>query len=140
MKINLVEREFVYHGTTLADPNPKFSIEEVRSFYATQFPERPTPPSPALKPLASGFVTASSAPSDRRADGMQDTNKQSLLQEVRESEGRQASANPLTGLMLRMLECKDSQEASSALARALSLQGSGDPVSPGSGIWPIPPA
>ena len=39
MKINLVEREFVYHGTTLADPNPKFSIEEVRSFYATQFPE-----------------------------------------------------------------------------------------------------
>jgi PRTRC genetic system protein C len=24
---------------TLADPNPNFSIEEVRSFYATQFPE-----------------------------------------------------------------------------------------------------
>ena len=23
MKINLVEREFVYHGTMLADPNPK---------------------------------------------------------------------------------------------------------------------
>jgi PRTRC genetic system protein C len=39
MKINVVEREFVYHGTTLADPNPKSSIEEVRSFYATQFPE-----------------------------------------------------------------------------------------------------
>ena len=39
MKISLVEREFVYHGTTLADPNPTFSIEEVRSFYATQFPE-----------------------------------------------------------------------------------------------------
>ena len=30
---------------------------------------------------------------------MPDTNKQSLLQEIRESEGRQASANPLTGLM-----------------------------------------
>jgi PRTRC genetic system protein C len=39
MKINLVEREFVYHGTALADPNPTFSIEEVRSFYATQFPD-----------------------------------------------------------------------------------------------------
>ena len=39
MKISQVEREFVYHGTTLADPNPTFSIEEVRSFYATQFPE-----------------------------------------------------------------------------------------------------
>jgi hypothetical protein len=71
---------------------------------------------------------------------MQDTNKQSLLQEIRESEGRQTSANPLTGLVLRWLECKDSQEASNALARALSLQGSGDPVFPGPGIWPIPPA
>ena len=71
---------------------------------------------------------------------MPDANKQSLLKEIRESEGRQASANPLTGLMLRWLECKDSQEASSALARALSLQGSGDPVFPGPGIWPIPPA
>jgi PRTRC genetic system protein C len=30
MKINIVEREFVYHGTTLPCPNPKFSIEEVR--------------------------------------------------------------------------------------------------------------
>jgi PRTRC genetic system protein C len=39
MKIQVVEREFVYHGATLADPNPRFSIEEVRSFYATQFPE-----------------------------------------------------------------------------------------------------
>src|SRR5271157_5270130 len=93
-----------------------------------------------LKRLASGFVTASSAPSDRRDDEMTDANKRSLLKEIREAEGRQGSANPLTGLMLRWLECPDSQEASSALARALSLQGSGDPVFPGPGIWPIPPA
>ena len=39
MKIQVVEREFVYHGITLADPNPNLSIEEVRSFYAAQFPE-----------------------------------------------------------------------------------------------------
>jgi len=39
MKINLVEREFVYHGTRLADPAAILSIEEVRSFYAAQFPE-----------------------------------------------------------------------------------------------------
>ena len=32
MKINLVEREFLYHGTTLADPAATLSIEEVRSF------------------------------------------------------------------------------------------------------------
>ena len=42
MKINVVEREFLYHGTSLADPNPRFSIEEVRSFYANQFPELTT--------------------------------------------------------------------------------------------------
>ena len=71
---------------------------------------------------------------------MPEASKQSLLQEIRESEGRQASANPLTGLMQELLECQDSQEASSALARALSQQGSGDPVFPGPGIWPIPPA
>ena len=59
---------------------------------------------------------------------MRETNKQPLLQEIRESEGRQASANPLTRSMQELLECKDSQEARSALARALSLQGSGDPV------------
>lgn len=42
MNIKIVEREFVYHGTSLADPNPKMSIEEVRSFYANQFPELTT--------------------------------------------------------------------------------------------------
>jgi PRTRC genetic system protein C len=39
MNIKVIEREFVYHGTSLADPNPKLSIDEVRSFYANQFPE-----------------------------------------------------------------------------------------------------
>lgn len=42
MNIKVIEREFVYHGTSLADPNPKLSIEEVRSFYANQFPELTT--------------------------------------------------------------------------------------------------
>jgi len=71
---------------------------------------------------------------------MDATDEQSLLTGIRESEGKQADANPLTGRIHRWLECPDSQEASSALARALSLQGSGDPVFPGPGIWPIPPA
>ena len=39
MNIKIAEREFSYHGVTLADPNPRFSIEEVRTFYANQFPE-----------------------------------------------------------------------------------------------------
>ena len=42
MKIQVLEREFVYHGTSLVDPDPKLSIEEVRSFYANQFPELTT--------------------------------------------------------------------------------------------------
>ena len=66
--------------------------------------------------------------------------KQSLLTEIREAEGKQANASPLAGLVRKWLECPDSQQASSALARVLSLQGSGDPVYPQSGIWPIPPA
>src|SRR5271157_2984969 len=97
-------------------------------------------PFPDLKRLAIGCGIASSAQSDRRVNRMSNTSKQSLLQEIRESEGPQASGNPLSALMLRWLECPDSQEASSALARALSLQGSGDLVFPGPGIWPIPPA
>ena len=42
MKIQVLEREFVYNGTSLVDPDPKLSIEEVRSFYANQFPELTT--------------------------------------------------------------------------------------------------
>ena len=49
MKIQVLEREFVYHGSSLADPNPKLSIEEVRSFYAnsgergSSWPRPPVP-------------------------------------------------------------------------------------------------
>ena len=39
MKIQILGRDFVYHGTILADPDPTLSIEEVRSFYTHQFPE-----------------------------------------------------------------------------------------------------
>jgi len=66
--------------------------------------------------------------------------KEALLRDIQEAEGSQTNSTPLTGLIRRWLQCPDSQEASSALARALSLQGSGDPVFPGPGIWPIPPA
>ncbi len=65
--------------------------------------------------------------------------KQQLLKDIRESEGRQASASPLASLIHRWLECQDAQSASQALAHALSVQGHGDPVWPGPGIWPLPP-
>ena len=59
--------------------------------------------------------------------------KQLLLTEIRESEGTKANASSLAELIRKYLECPDSHQASSALARALSLQGSGDPVYPQSG-------
>jgi hypothetical protein len=70
---------------------------------------------------------------------MDDADKQQLLKEFRESEGRQTMASPLAGLMRGWLTCEDAQAASQSLARALSLQGHGNPVWPGPGIWPLPP-
>lgn len=70
---------------------------------------------------------------------MDGTDKQQLLKEIRESEDRQAMVSPLAGLMRGWLTCQDAQGASQALARALSVQGHGDPVWPGPGIWLLPP-
>jgi len=39
MEINELTREFAYNGVKLADPNPKFTLTEVRDFYATVYPE-----------------------------------------------------------------------------------------------------
>ena len=32
-------RWFTYLGVTLPDPNPRLTIEDVRAFYATQYPD-----------------------------------------------------------------------------------------------------
>jgi len=66
--------------------------------------------------------------------------KEALLREIRETEGGETTSSALAGLIRRFLECQDSQNAANTLARALSLQGSGDPMLPQPGIWPIPPA
>jgi hypothetical protein len=65
--------------------------------------------------------------------------QQQLLKEIRESEDRQAMASPLAGFMRGWLTCQDAQVASQAFAGALSVQGHGDPVWPGPGIWLVPP-
>jgi hypothetical protein len=67
-------------------------------------------------------------------------NKKDLLNEIRQGTGQRSNADSMEGLMRRWLECEDSQAAGNALARALSMQHTGDPVFPGSGIWLIPPA
>lgn len=66
--------------------------------------------------------------------------REELLNEIREAEGRRISANPLANLIQEWLTCQDAQNASQTLTRALSAHGQGDPVWPGPGIWPLPPA
>jgi len=84
-------------------------------------------------------ATASSEPLAPKADAVEGGDKEQLLKEIRESEGWQGMANPLAGLMYGWLACQDAQAVGQALARALSVQGHGDPVWPGPGIWPLPP-
>jgi PRTRC genetic system protein C len=37
MKVERLEREFVYNGVKLPDPNPEFSVEQVREVYAVAY-------------------------------------------------------------------------------------------------------
>ena len=39
MQVSTMRREFRFGGAKLPDPNPQIDVEQVRSIYATQFPE-----------------------------------------------------------------------------------------------------
>jgi PRTRC genetic system protein C len=39
MQVINIERKFKYNSVTLPDPNPDLSPEQIREFYATQYPE-----------------------------------------------------------------------------------------------------
>ena len=39
LQANPLKRLFTYLGMNLPDPNPRLTVEDVRAFYATQFPE-----------------------------------------------------------------------------------------------------
>lgn len=39
MKIEPMKREFYFNGIRLPDPNASLPVDEVRSIYATQYPE-----------------------------------------------------------------------------------------------------
>ncbi len=39
MQVIQLTREFRYNGVRLADPSPKFTLEQVRDFYANTYPE-----------------------------------------------------------------------------------------------------
>ena len=42
MKVSIPERVFTYNGTSSPDPDRNLSVEQVRTFYANQFPELTT--------------------------------------------------------------------------------------------------
>lgn len=42
MKVDALERIFTYNGAVLPDPNPDFTIEQVRDMYVTTYPELAT--------------------------------------------------------------------------------------------------
>ena len=39
MKVTKIERTFEFKGKKLEDPNPKMTVDQVRSFYAAEIPE-----------------------------------------------------------------------------------------------------
>lgn len=39
MQVQTLTREFRYNGVKLADPSPKFTLQQVRDFYANTYPE-----------------------------------------------------------------------------------------------------
>lgn len=39
MEVINITRKFTYNGISLGDPNPGLSVDAVREFYATQYPE-----------------------------------------------------------------------------------------------------
>ena len=39
VKVEKMTREFVFDDAVLPDPNPEFTIEQVRAMYAPQYPE-----------------------------------------------------------------------------------------------------
>jgi PRTRC genetic system protein C len=57
-----LKREFTYQGLKLADPNPKLTVEKVRSFYLAQYPDLATAAPPGRRPRARNCVTASCEP------------------------------------------------------------------------------
>jgi PRTRC genetic system protein C len=49
--VGILEREFVFDGHSLPDPNPKLSVEQVREMYIPAYPEITTATVTGPEPL-----------------------------------------------------------------------------------------
>src|SRR5882672_2521969 len=62
LKVQVLAREFVYHGVRLPDPNPDLTVEQVRDMYVAQYPELATAavegPSPVNDSMRYTFTRA----------------------------------------------------------------------------------
>lgn len=77
MQVLDLTREFKYNGVKLADPNPQLGPEQVKEFYASQYPE-------LLNALVEGPVTKNgvAAYSFTRAAGVKGAARRGTAQEV----------------------------------------------------------
>lgn len=55
IKVEALRRTFSYNGITLPDPNPQFTVEQVREMYVTTYPELATAAIEGPKPVAGGM-------------------------------------------------------------------------------------
>jgi len=80
MQVLDLTREFKYNGVKLADPNPQLGPEQVKEFYASQYPE-------LLNAVVEGPVTKNgvAAYSFTRAAGAKGAARKSSAQEIIQS-------------------------------------------------------
>jgi PRTRC genetic system protein C len=64
--ISPVRREFIYNGTSIPDPDPKMTPEQVRDSLVAVYPEIATAPSPAPSRKTTPYGTPSAEPSEAR--------------------------------------------------------------------------
>ena len=62
VKVEKLERVFMFNGAKLPDPNPEFSVEQVRDMYVNTYPELATAamegPTPVSGTMQYVFVRA----------------------------------------------------------------------------------
>jgi PRTRC genetic system protein C len=62
LKVETLERQFIYNGVALPDPNADLSVEEVRDMYVATYPELATAaiegPSPSNGKMQYTFTRA----------------------------------------------------------------------------------
>jgi hypothetical protein len=68
MESHVLSRIFEFNGVQLPDPNPKLSVEDIRTLYAHQFLTSPRPQSPGRRRSGTSCAISSPEPSAPRGN------------------------------------------------------------------------